>query len=189
MAREQDRLTLLFAHLQNSPQRGSIPGYEPGLLLFTPTCPKPGRVGWEQKQTESSEPRGIHQTKCFRVRENGTRRGQGMDVDTSPVLTSEEDAEGIGGLSPIAEPACCSHLLWAPVMDRQDRHWFTLQGHTCTPSSHLRQPNPMGWASVGAQTRLHSSWEQWRYFFPSTDAVVNLLAMYNVRFAGGSQFV
>lgn len=109
MAREQDRLTLLFAHLQTLPG-GAIPALlgRTRLVLLTLTWPAQGG-GWEQEHTESSEARNIH--KSASGQKNGTRRGRGMDVDTSPVPTSEEEAEGIGGLSPVAEPACCSPSL------------------------------------------------------------------------------
>lgn len=92
MAREQERLTLLFAHLQNSPWRGSIPAL---LSLNQGWCPLHSHAqtqgGWaESRTTLETEARGTHQTKCFRFRENGAGTGRGMDVDTSPVLTSEE---------------------------------------------------------------------------------------------------
>lgn len=136
---------------------------------------------------------GYSPDKMLQSQRKWDKERQGDGCGHFPVLTSEGNAEGIGWLSPIAEPACCSHLLWAPVMDRQDRmdrHWFTLQGHTDVHQAHL-SGSQTPWAEPQLElkhvfTQVGNSED---IFFPSTDAVVNLLAMYNVRFGGGSQFV
>lgn len=109
MAREQDRLTLLFAHLQ------TLPGEDPSLpWVWT-------RAGalYTHMASPGSQAESRIFTKGLQVRKMGQGEaggwmwgGRGMDVDTPPVPISEEEAEGIGGLSPAAEPA----LLWAPVV-------------------------------------------------------------------------
>lgn len=173
MAREQEGLTLLFAHLQNSP---SLPCWvwPRAGALYTPVC-KPREGGLRAEALWKLWGQGYPPEKVLQIQRKRDKERQGHGCGHFP---SGHPGGGCR-VSRRTESYCRASLLQPPSVGSSDgdRHWFPLQGHTWAPSSHLWLPNPTSWTSAGAQARLHSSWEQWRYSFPSTDAVVNLLAM------------
>lgn len=121
MARGQDRLTLLFAHLQNSPWRGSIPA----LLSMN--------QGW--CSLHSPREGGLRAELLWKLRPGVPIRQSASD--------SEKMGQGQAGGWMWAVPQCSpqrrcrgnsrteSSLLQPPPLGSTDgdRHWFTLQGH------------------------------------------------------------
>lgn len=136
-------MTLLFAHLQTCPWTGSIPVWlsvDQGWCSSHSHAQAQGGEAESRSKLKALSP-GYPPAKVLQIQRKWDKEGQRHGWGHFPVPTSEEDGERIGGLSPIAEPACCSHLPWAPMMGiGTDLPCKDTQA----PGSLLRQPNPMG---------------------------------------------
>lgn len=125
-AGEQEGLTMLFAHLQHSHWRGSVPALlsmQQDQFSFTLTRANSeffwGPTGWDERRSRLKALRpGVSARKS--VSDSGEvgpeEAGRWMRTfpHCSPHRRMQREPEGTR--SSAAEPACCSHLLWSPMM-------------------------------------------------------------------------
>lgn len=125
-AREQEGLTMLFAHLQHSHRRGSVPALlsmKQNWCSFTLMCVNPeffwGHRGWDERRSRLKALRpGVSAKKSVSDSEKMGQEEAGRWMWTFPHCSPHRrrQREQEGTRSSFAEPACGSHLLWSPAV-------------------------------------------------------------------------